>query len=309
MPLYGRLGDRYGRARMLRLAIVVFTLGSTACGLAQDMLQLVVARIAQGLGGGGLMVMSQALIGELVRPRERPRFQAYFAANFTLASICCPVVGGYVVAHASWRWLFLVNLPLMLIALWRVGRLPARELAEPRPPLGDVRGLVLFAATVVGGLVWVTFAGHRFAWSSPTSLALGSATLLLRSCCCGASAAAAPFLPVELLRVPGVATMAATVVLFAACFFACVFFLPIYVQLAAHAPASHAGLLLLPLTLGMVLGSTTTGRVVARTGQPTRMPPLGLALSATMLALLGTLAPTPATVATLGCCAARVSAP
>jgi MFS family permease len=91
VPLYGRLGDRYGRARMLRLAIVVFTLGSTACGFAQDMLQLVVARIAQGLGGGGLMVMSQALIGELVRPRERPRFQAYFAANFTLASICGPV--------------------------------------------------------------------------------------------------------------------------------------------------------------------------------------------------------------------------
>ena len=281
VPLYGRLGDRHGRARMLRLAIVVFMLGSLACGLAQSLLQLAVARVVQGLGGGGLMVMSQALIGELARSR----FQGYFAANFTLASICGPVVGGYVVAHASWRWLFLVNVPLMLFALWRVRLLPQRPLPQQRAPLGDLRGLVLFGLAVVCALVWVTFAGHRFAWSSATSLALGAGTIALGAL---------------LLRIERrVAAMATTVVLFASCFFACVFFLPIYVQLGTHAPATHAGLLLLPLTLGMVIGSTTTGRVTARTGRPTLMPPFGLSLSTLMLVLLGLLPPTPTVVATL----------
>src|SRR5262245_6110882 len=127
VPLYGRLGDRYGRRRMLLIAVGVFALGSAACGLAQSMLQLVGARALQGMGGGGLMVMSQAMIGELVPPRERPRFQGYFAANFTLASLAGPVLGGYVVSHASWRWLFLVNLPLALVAAWRIRSLPPSD--------------------------------------------------------------------------------------------------------------------------------------------------------------------------------------
>jgi MFS family permease len=130
VPLYGRLGDRSGRRRILLIAVGVFALGSAACGAAQSMLQLVLARALQGLGGGGLMVMSQAMIGELVPPRERPRFQGYFAANFTLASLAGPVVGGYVVSHTSWRWLFLVNLPLALLAAWRIRRLPR---SEPHP--------------------------------------------------------------------------------------------------------------------------------------------------------------------------------
>jgi MFS family permease len=108
------------------------------------------------------MVTSQALIGELVPPRERPRFQGYFAANFTLASLAGPIVGGYVVAHASWRWLFLVNIPLMALALWRVGRLPSHKGQAAAGQPTDVPGALMFAAAAAITLVWVTFAGHRF---------------------------------------------------------------------------------------------------------------------------------------------------
>ena len=266
IPLYGRLGDRIGRKRVLLGAISLFAMGSIACGLADSMPLLSVSRVLQGLGGGGLMVTSQALIGELVPPRERPRFQGYFAANFTLASLAGPIVGGYVVVHASWRWLFLVNIPLMALALWRVGRLPSHrgQGAVAGQPT-DVLGAVIFAAAAAITLVWVTFAGHRFPWfSTQSGLLITGAALLWALLARTERRAVSPFLPIELMRDRGIAWMAATVVLFASCFFATVFFLPIYLQLGAGVAASHSGLLLLPLTLGMVTGSTTTGRIVAK---------------------------------------------
>jgi EmrB/QacA subfamily drug resistance transporter len=301
VPLYGRLGDRYGRQRMLMVAVGVFALGSAACGAAQSMLQLVLGRALQGLGGGGLMVMSQAMIGELVPPRERPRFQGYFAANFTLASLAGPVVGGYVVTHASWRWLFLVNLPLALIAAWRVQRLPRGEPQRMLASLTDVRGLLLFVSTAVCWLLWLSFAGHRFAWwSVPSVLLFVAATGLLWALVRVERRTAAAFLPVELLREPGATKMVGTVLCFASCFFACIFFLPMYLQLGAGAQAKEAGLLLLPVTLGMVAGSTITGRIVARTARPTPMPKFGLALSALALLGLGLVTPAAPQLAALG---------
>ena len=124
VPVYGRHGDLRGRREMLLVALGVFTLGSAACGAAQTLPQLVAARVLQGLGGGGLMVLSQALIGELVPPRERARFQGYFATVFTAASIGGPVIGGIVVSHTSWRWLFFANVPLAVFAAWRLRQLP-----------------------------------------------------------------------------------------------------------------------------------------------------------------------------------------
>jgi EmrB/QacA subfamily drug resistance transporter len=301
VPLYGRLGDRFGRKPVLLVAIGVFALGSAACGAAQSMLQLSLARVLQGLGGGGLIVMSQALIGELLSPRQRPRFQGYFAANFTLASILGPVLGGFVVAHASWRWLFLVNLPLTLLAAWRVSRLPAAKTGSTGRALDDGAGLLMFVLATSSALLWLTFAGHRFAWVSAPSALLGIVALTLGWLLVRRERThATPFLPVELLRVPGVAAMAGTVVLFASCFFACVFFLPIYLQLGAGAGAAHSGLLLLPVTLGMVVGATTTGRIVARTGRPTPMPVAGMSMSTIALFVLGIATPSTTIVAALG---------
>ena len=183
VPVYGRLGDRRGRRDLLLVALGVFTLGSLACGVAQSFPQLVAARVLQGLGGGGLMTMSQALIGELVPPRERVRFQAWFALVFTASSIAGPVIGGIVVSHASWRWLFLANLPLAAFAAWRVCRLPRGERPAQLPGGIDAAGHVLFAIGALAMLYWLTSGGHRFSWGSMQSLALaatGAAALAAR---------------------------------------------------------------------------------------------------------------------------------
>lgn len=285
VPVYGRFGDLKGRRNVLLVALGVFTLGSLACGLAQSMPQLVAARVVQGLGGGGLMTLSQALIGELVPPRERIRFQGYFALMFTTASIGGPVIGGLVVSHTSWRWLFFANLPLAAFAAWRLSRLPQGERHVPEVPGRDVPGHVLFAIGAVSTLFWLTSVGHRFRWSSPESiglLALGLVAILLlirhelRH--------RAPFLPVDLLRERTIALSTLLTALFASCLFAIVFFLPIYLQLGHHVSAQESGFLLLPVTAGMVSAAMLASRLLGRTGDPHWIPVGGMAL--TSLALL-----------------------
>ncbi len=280
IPLYGRLGDRFGYRRLLALALAVFSLGSALGGFAPSLGWLVAARVLQGLGGGGLMVLSQALIGELVPPRERPRFQGWFAAVFTMASVSGPVLGGVVVHWAGWRWLFWGLLPLTGIAVWRVLRLPQRAREEVAPRPADGWGVLGFALASVLTLLWVSFAGQRFAWASPTSLVLAGSALLAWVLLIGHERRqSAAFLPVELLRLPGVAATASVVVVMSAAMFALIFFTPIYLQLGQGSSAGHAGLQLLPLTLGMALGAVLTGRVMAHTGRVGVMPRYGLALA------------------------------
>lgn len=300
VPVYGRLGDQRGRRDMLLAAVVIFSAGSLACGLAQSLPQLVAARVLQGLGGAGLMTMAQALIGELIVPRERVRFQAYFAAVFTLASVSGPVLGGIVVSHASWRWLFLANLPLAAFAIWRLLQLPRGE-RHPRADGHDFGGSALFAISAVAGLYWLTSGGHHFGW-----LSTESATLLAVAGC-GLIALVvrerrhpAPFLPVDLLRERAILFSLLTTLLFASCMFAMVFFLPVYLQLGHHVSPLMSGLLLLPLTAGMVCGSLTAARYVGRTGRAKWVPVSGLSLAGLALLLLGAVAPSPFVVGFLG---------
>jgi EmrB/QacA subfamily drug resistance transporter len=301
VPLYGRLGDRHGRRNVLLVALGVFTLGSLACGLAQTLPQLIVARVLQGLGGGGLMTLSQALIGELVPPRERIRFQGYFALVFTTASIGGPVLGGLVVSHGSWRWLFFANLPFAALAAWRLARLPAGERHPQASSAADVPGQLLFAVCAISTLLWLTSVGHRFAWSSAESAALAALAVI------GGGALAwhearhpSPFLPVELLRDRTVALSAALTALFAASLFAVVFFLPIYLQLGHRVGAALSGLLLLPVTAGMVTASMLASRLLGRTGEAHWIPVGGMSLAALALLLLALLPEHRALVIALG---------
>jgi len=277
----------------------VFTLGSLACGLAQTLPQLVAARILQGLGGGGLMTLSQALIAELVPPRERARFQGYFALVFTAASVTGPVVGGLVVSNASWRWLFFANLPIAALAAWRLARLPKGEKHPPAARGADLPGHVLFAVGALSTLFWLTSGGHRFAWASAPSLALLTTGAVARGLLWRQERLhPAPFLPVELLRERTVLLSAVVVALFASCLFSVVFFRPVYLQLGHEMSAQASGLLLLPVTAGMVIGSLSSSRVLARTGRPHWIPIFGLSLSS---AALCALALVPADAALIGC--------
>jgi MFS family permease len=300
VPLYGRLGDRYGRRDTLLAALGIFSAGSAACALAASLGVLVASRVLQGLGAGGLMVMAQSLIGELVPPRERARFQGYFASVFTLANVGGPLIGGLIVHHASWRWLFLINLPLGAIAAWRLFRLP-RGSGNPQAIPADPVGALAFAAAVTASLVWATFAGYRFAWTSTISLVLISGGALLWGALIRRELRRPdPFLPIELLRDRSMRYLGLAVVCFASCLFALIFFLPVLMQVGHGADARQAGALLLPMTLGIVAGSTLTGRIVSRTGRPTIMPVVGLSISCAALILMAALPPRSELIATFG---------
>ena len=292
VPLYGQLGDRLGRRRVLTGAIALFSLGSLCCGLAPTLWLLVAARVLQGLGGGGLMTLSQALIGEVVPPRLRARNQGYFAIIFTLASVGGPVIGGLVVQHASWRWLFLVNVPLCAIAMWRLHGMSRDDVPHPTSGRADGAGLLLFAGAMGTSLYWLSSGGNRFEWVSPTSLALALAALALWAILLRVERRAErPFLPIDLIRRPPIRYAVLTVIGFASAMFAMVFYLPVYLQLALHSNPTQSGLMLLPLTAGIVIGSALTGRLIVWTGRPTDIPKFGLLLAAASLAGMA-LAPT-----------------
>lgn len=296
-PLYGRMGDRFGRRQVMLVALAVFVAGSIACALAPSMPLLIAARILQGLGGGGLMVLSHSLIGELVPAWERPRYQGYFALVFTTSSVSGPLLGGFVVNHGDWRWLFLANLPLGALAAWRVSRLPRQPHTSHRHAPLDVTGFALFVVCACAALLWFSQTGHRYALLSTPSATLAgvfvvSGAVLWRQ----QRRHSHPFLPVDVLRIPGMPWICLSVIGFTGTLFALLFLLPIYVQSAHGADAMQAGLQLMPLTLGVVLGSTLNGRVSLHTGRSGMLPPWGLATAALALLSMALLPPTPWTI-------------
>lgn len=301
VPVYGRLGDIRGKRRMLLVALGVFSAGSAACAAAQTMPQLVGARVLQGLGGGGLMMLSHALIGELVPPYERVRFQGWFALMFTTASVSGPIIGGLVVTYVSWRWLFVANLPFVVFAAWRLCQLPPGE-RHPQAVTGmDIPGHVLFALGALSALFWLTSGGHRFDWASTTSAALfGTAVVSLTALGFHERRHRAPFLPLDLFAERSILYSALLTMIFAACLFAIIFFLPIYLQLGHRVSPQMSGLLLLPVTAGQVIGNTVCTRVLRRTGEPYRIPIIGMSLTCASLLLLGVLPDTMILVGVLG---------
>lgn len=298
-PLYGRMGDRFGRRDVMLVALTLFAIGSLACALAPSMRLLIAARVLQGVGGGGLMVLSQALIGELVPPWDRPRYQGYFAIVFTTSSVGGPLIGGLVVHHGDWRWLFLANLPLAALAFWRMTRLPQAPPSAARHAPYDPLGFVLFALCAASALLWFGNAGHGFALLSPASAAL-AAMAIVAGLVLARQQRVHPngFLPLEVLRLPGVAWVCASVAGFAATLFGLLFLLPIYLQVARNANALDAGLQLLPLTAGIVVGSTLNSRYSARTGTTGKLPPWGLGAAALAILALALLPPLPGLITT-----------
>ncbi|MGW6503668.1 MDR family MFS transporter [Nonomuraea angiospora] len=266
-PLYGKLSDMYGRKNLYLSAIVLFVLGSALCGLAQSMGQLIAFRAFQGIGAGGLMVLTMTIAGDLVTPRERARYQGIFGGVFTLASIAGPILGGYLTQHVSWRWIFYINLPLGVIALavaFAVLKLPRRV----SPHRIDWLGAVLISGLLTCLTLFASWGGTLYAWSSPVVIGLGGGAVLLAVLFVLVERTAAePVLPLRLFRDRTFTIPVASVVLMATAMLGAATFLPVFLQLATGASAADSGLLLLPMMAGMVVSSTLTGQIVHRFGR------------------------------------------
>ena len=286
-PLYGHLGDRFGRRRMLLVALAIFTVASLACALAPTLLALIAARALQGLGGGGLMTLAQSLIGEHVSPRERGRFSGYFATVFALASTSGPVLGAYLTEHISWRAVFVINLPLGLLAALLAMRIPL----TPMPPRArfrpDIVGALLFCVSTPTLMFVLSSGGHRLPWTSPTLLWLAGAAILgFVVLAWWEPRAADPVIPIRFLRVPAIARSDVVVVCFGAALFSTILYLPLYLQLGRGLRIGQSGLLLLPITLSMVLTSAIVGQLITRTGRVSIFPQIGLTLASLAFVLL-----------------------
>jgi len=301
VPVYGWLGDNYGRRNILLFALAIFCIGSAIGAMAQTMPHMVIARVIQGLGGGGLMSLSQALIGELIPPRQRARYQGYFASMFACASIGGPVIGGLVVTNYSWHWLFWANIPLAIIAAWRLFNLTPLKMVKDHNKAIDWVGLLVFPILCSLFLYWASVGGQNFDWLSLSSACYVFFIILLSAIFYhNQRTHLAPFLPNELLKNRAIYIPLITSMLFAACMFALVFFLPIYLQLGLKTNAAASGLLLLPLTGGQILGALCSGRIMARTGIPKWIPVGGMSLSCCGFIALGSIPPDPKLVGLLG---------
>ena len=290
-PLWGKLGDRQGRKRVLELSLVMFLAASAVCGTAQDITLLIVARSLQGAAAGGLMTLAMAAVGDLVSPRERGRYQGYIAAAFAVATVAGPLLGGLLVDHASWRWVFYVNLPLGLVALAALRlRLPA-TVAERACHALDVSGAALLAGATSGLMLACIWGGQRYAWSSATMVALIAVTVLLAGALVVRERRAAdPIVPLDLLRTRTVAVASAALFLATASLFSITVFVPLFLQTTTGATPTQAGLLLIPMMLGITLSTTLAGRSISRSGRYRRFPIAGLALMTAGLVLLAALA-------------------
>lgn len=288
-PLYGKLGDLYGRKRLFQIAILVFLAGSVLCGIAQSMGQLIAFRAIQGVGGGGLMVLAQAIVGDVVSPRERGRYQGYFGAVFGVAMVAGPLVGGFLTDQVSWRWVFYVNIPVGIVALV-VTALVLPDNARRSSHRIDYLGAAVLTAAVSCLVLVTTLGGREFAWDSPMILGLGGGSFLLLGILLWVERRAAePVLPIHLFsnRTFNVSTSVSFII--GVAMFGAISFLPLFLQVVKGASATNSGLLLLPLMVGMLTASIGSGQVITRTGRYKIFPLAGCAIAATAMFLLSTM--------------------
>jgi EmrB/QacA subfamily drug resistance transporter len=278
-PLYGKISDLYGRKKIFQVAIVVFLIGSALSGLSRNMDQLIVFRALQGLGGGGLMALAMAIVGDIVSPRERGRYQGYFGGVFVAASIGGPLAGGVLTDHLTWRWIFYINIPVGILALVITSAVLALPVPTARPGSVDVLGVGLLAAAVTPLILVTVWGGTTYAWGSPTVVGL----LVLSAAMVVAllwweRRAEVPILPPRVFARPVVRAAVGLTFFVAATMFAVTIYLPVYLQLVNGMSATRSGVLLLPLMAGMLTTSITSGRLVTRFGRYRVFPICGTAL-------------------------------
>lgn len=294
-PLWGKLGDQYGRKKLFQAAIVIFLIGSALCGIAQGMGELIAFRALQGLGGGGLMVLSMAIVGDIVPPRDRGRYQGLFGAVFGGTSVLGPLLGGLFVDHLSWRWVFYINLPIGIVALLVIAaslHIPARR----TPHRIDYLGTFLIAAVATCLVLMTSLGGVSYAWSSWQIIGLGVlGVALLVPFVLVERRAAEPVLPLKLFRIRTFTLCSVIGFVIGFAMFGSMTYLPTFLQVVQGVSPTMSGVHMLPMVAGMLIASTGSGQIVSRTGRYKVFPIAGTALTAIGLLLLHQLDPASST--------------
>ena len=277
-PIYGKLGDLYGRKRVLQVAIVIFLIGSALCGAAQSMSELIAFRALQALGGGGLIVVTQALVGDVVSPRERGRYMGIFGAVFGVSSIAGPLLGGFFVDNFSWRWIFYINLPVGLIALVVLGIVLPASGPRGRPKV-DYLGAGLLAGSLSCIVLATSLGGNTWAWGSGILIATaGAGAALAALFVLVESRAPEPVLPLRLFRNRTFTVAGLTGLIVGFALFGSSVFLPLFFQTVNGATPTGSGLRTLPLIAGLLLTSIWSGQVISRIGRYKPFPVAGTVL-------------------------------
>jgi EmrB/QacA subfamily drug resistance transporter len=290
-PLYGKLGDLYGRKLLLQSAIVIFLVGSVLCGVANGMGELIAFRAIQGLGGGGLIVTTIAVVGDIIPPRERGRYQGFFGAVFGVSTVIGPLLGGFFVDHLTWRWIFYVNLPIGALAFAAIAVTFHAHTERVRHDI-DYAG----AAALTGGLtaliLFTSLGGTTFAWDSPEILGLIATTLvLLPLFVLLERRAAEPLLPLELFSNRVFAVTSAVGFVVGVALFGSVTYLPLYLQVVKGHSPTVSGLQITPMMLGVLVASITSGQLISRFGRYKPFPIAGTAIMTVAVFLLSRLEP------------------
>jgi len=290
-PLYGKLGDLYGRKRLLIAAIVIFLAGSALSGQAHSMDQLIAFRALQGLGAGGLMVGAIATIGDLVSPRERGQYMGYMMAAMMVAMIAGPLVGGYITDTLSWRWIFYINMPIgaaALLYIMAVLHLPVHKIAHKI----DYLGAAVLAVGATAIVLVTTWGGSQYAWGSATILSMIALAIVSVAAFIWVEfRAVEPILPMHVFKNRNFSLASSMSFLLGLAMFGAMTFLPFYQQTVQHASPTVSGLLLIPMMLGATTTSLIAGRITVKTGKYKALPIAGGAIMTGAMLLLATLGP------------------
>jgi EmrB/QacA subfamily drug resistance transporter len=295
-PLYGKLGDQYGRRIVLQVGLVIFLIGSALCGLSHTFAELIAFRAFQGLGGGGLTVSAQAAIGDVVPPRQRGRYQGLFGAVFGVATVIGPLLGGALTTNLSWRWIFYINLPIGVLALVVLAVTFPSAAARIHHRI-DFLGAAFLALALAALVLMVSLGGTTYPWASTQVIGLGALTVVALGVFVVAERRATePVLPLKLLKNQVFVTAGIVALLIGFAMFGAITFLPLYFQVVKGASPTGSGLDLLPLMAGLLITSIAGGQIVSRTGRYRVFPIAGTAIMTVGLFLLARLSPTTSTL-------------